>query len=194
MKLNCGLFVAALLSLPGAAMAQQAPVQLAQAAAPRPATSEPESQQYSATYGNWIVRCQTSTVEQKRTRVCEIVQTFVLSGQTAPFAQIAIGRPTPTDRMAVTVVVPVNVALGAGNNIKIGVDDKDAQPVEVPWARCTPVGCFALLTPADDLLKRWRGLDQVGRIVFKNSLNQEVVLPLSFRSLAQAIDGYEKEK
>ncbi len=40
------------------------------------------------------------------------------------------------------------------------LDEKDEQPVSVPWTRCLPSGCFASLAMTDPVLKRWREHDR----------------------------------
>ena len=194
---GCGIVLSGLCVGYGDAQTAIAPpVRPAMTSSAQPATKvvagEPETQQYSATYGNWIVRCQSATVEQQKSRSCEMVQTFVANGQSAPFAQVAIGRLSPNDKLFITLVVPVNVSLTSAP--RISVDEKDAFAIDAPWTRCLPSGCFASVALSDEQIKRWRALNQTGRVVIKNAAGQDVVLPLSFLGFAQAIDGYNKEK
>ena len=72
--------------------------------------------------------------------------------------------------------------------------DNSGSALDLPWRRCLPGGCFADALAADDVLKRWRGLTEPGRIVLKSASGREVALPLSFRGLAPALDALAKER
>lgn len=96
-------------------------------------------------FGDWLLVCRK--VDAQATQNCEIVQSFTLNGQKAPFAQIAIGKPKPDMPVQLTVVVPNNVSFPS--SVKIGVDEKDKAPLDVAWARCLPMGCFANLPLKD---------------------------------------------
>jgi invasion protein IalB len=76
--------------------------------------------------------------------------------------------------------------------VRIAIDEKDAQPVEIAWTRCLPAGCFASLALKDDLLKRWHAQNESGRLTFKNGAGQDMTLPFSFRGLARALDALGK--
>ena len=163
-----------------------APAQAPAAPAVAP-VSGPETQTTTATYGDWLLRCQQAGAR----RTCEIIQSIILKGQTAPFAQIAFGKLAANDPMFVTLVVPHNVSLAT--KPRIGTDEKDTQAAELSWTRCLPAGCFATVATKDDVLKRWRAAEQPGRVSFPNAAGQDIVLPISFRGFAQAIDGMAKE-
>jgi invasion protein IalB len=119
------------------------------------------------------------------------VQTVLIQGQTAPFAQLAFGRPAPTEPVFFTTVLPINVSFPS--TVKIALDDKDKQPVELNWTRCLPGGCFASIATKDDVLKRWRAHEDAGRFTLKNSAGQDVTIPFSLRGLGRALDALAKE-
>lgn len=189
MKKNVGarhsVFLGAVLSLAAAGA-------LAQGNPPKPVSSEPEAQNTAATFGDWQLRCSQVGQGAQAQKTCEVVQSVVLKGQSAPFAQFAIGRPKPGEPTHVTAVVPINVSFPS--NIRLAEDDKGAQPLELAYTRCMPAGCFATAALKDETLKKWRGLSQMGQAKFKNAAGQDVQMPLSFRGLAQALDALAKEK
>lgn len=119
------------------------------------------------------------------------MQSVIIQGQSAPFAQLAFGKPTASDPMLFTLVLPTNVAFPS--TVRIAVDEKDSQPVELAWTRCLPGGCFASVATKDDFLKRWRAQEEAGRLMFKNGSGQDITLPFSFRGLARALDALAKE-
>ena len=123
-------------------------------------------------------------------RVCEVVQSFQIQGQQGLFAQMAIGRVDTKSPLKVTVVMQPNVSFPS--DIKLGVDDKDTQPVVLTWLRCLPGGCFADADLKDDQLKRWKDQSGNGVLNFKDGAGKEIPLPFSFRGLPQALDALAK--
>jgi len=188
--LACALFwiapARAQSAAPGAASAQKGGTPA------KPTSSEPEAQSTTATYGDWVLRCEQTGAPPQARRSCEVTQTVVIKAQSAPFAQIAFGKPTPSEAPHLTIVVPPNIVLPSA--VHVAIDVKDPQPFELNWTRCAPAGCFATATPREDDSKRWRALTQSGRVTVKSASGQEVVMPISFRGFAQAIDALAKER
>ena len=168
----------------------------AQAQAPPQTTVKPSApdtgaDMTTATFGDWLLRCR-QTEAGKPGKSCEVVQTVMVQGQNAPFAQLAFGRLAPADPLFFTAVVPTNVAFPSA--LKVALDEKDTQPVEVAWTRCLPGGCFASLAVPAEVLTRWRTRDEGGRITFKNGAGQDMGVAISFRGLGRALDALAKEK
>ena len=160
----------------------------AQAAKPAPVEAEPRST--TASFGDWVVRCERGSVGDKPVRTCEAAQSMRVQGQANPIAQFAIGRVAAGEPVRATVVVPNNISLPS--TVRVAADDKDTQPLELAWRRCPPGGGFADAPTREDTLKHWRGLTEPGRIVFRNGSGQEVAIPISFRGLAQALEALAK--
>jgi invasion protein IalB len=162
----------------------------AQTAAPTPAApAQPvpaDPQVTTATYGDWVLRCTRAGEGATAQRLCEVVQTLQAQGQQGVVAQIALGRIGPKDPLRLTVLVPVNVVLPGA--VRLGTDEKDSAAQDLAWRRCMPMGCFADADPKDDTVKRWRG-QTAGVIVYKDASGRDVVLPMSMRGLAQALDS-----
>ncbi len=150
--------------------------------------SDPQST--SATYGDWVLRCSRNGDAPTAPRVCEIVQSFQIQGQQGLYAQLAIGRVSPKDPLKITVVMQPNVSFPS--SIKLSIDEKDTQPIDLGWRRCLPGGCFADAEVKDDDLKRWKTQTGNGRLLFKDGAGRDVPLPFSFRGLPQALDGLAK--
>ena len=153
--------------------------------------SEPGADTTTAAFGDWLLRCRQVAAGQSA-RSCEVIQSVILQGQTAPFAQLSFGRLGQNEPLYFTAVVPTNVAFPSA--VRITIDEKDNQPVDVAWTRCLPGGCFASVTLKDDVLKRWRGQSEGGRLTFRNGAGQDTVVPISFRGLARALDALAKER
>jgi invasion protein IalB len=166
----------------------------AYAADKEPAAAPPvgaEPQNTSATYGDWILRCSKAPEGSAVSRVCEIVQSFQLQGQQGLFAQLAIGRLSSKDPLHLTLVMQPNVSFPS--TVKLSVDEKDTQPVELIWHKCVgAAGCFADADFKDDAMKRWKAQTGTGRLQFKDGSGRDLTIPFSFRGLPQALDGLAK--
>jgi invasion protein IalB len=180
---------------PGAAQQAAAPSSSSsqQATSPAPSAAKPAADaadMTTATFGDWLLRCRL-TETGKPGRSCEVVQTVMIQGQAAPFAQLALGHPASGDPLYFTAVVPPNVTFPS--TLRVSFDEKDALPVDVTWTRCLPGGCFASLALPKDVLARWRARDDAGRLGFKNGAGQDATVAISFRGLARALDALAKE-
>lgn len=178
----------------------------AQTAAPKPASpvapaspgapvaqaisAEPSST--TASFGDWTLRCQRAGDAAKPVRICEVAQILQSQGQQTPIAQVALGRLAAGEPLRVTAVMPVSVSFPSSVQIVMG--DKDAKPLELPWRRCIPSGCFADAAPGEDIVRQWRKASEPGRIVFKDAAGRELALPLSARGLDQAVEALAKER
>jgi invasion protein IalB len=155
--------------------------------ATRPAAVGAEPEATTATYGDWLLRCQRLTTGGATPQVCDVTQTVQAQGQQSPLLQLSIGQPTPKEPIKLTIYVPVNLSFPSV--ARLAIDEKDAQPAELIWRRCQPGGCIADLEIKDDLLKRWRAQVGGGVIKIVDSTGREIAIPFSFRGLAQALDA-----
>ncbi|HXT68164.1 MAG TPA: invasion associated locus B family protein [Vicinamibacterales bacterium] len=143
----------------------------------------------TATYGDWILKCQ-AVAGKPGQRTCELVQSIVIQGQTAPIAQLAFGR-IGGETLYLTAVLPSNITLPSV--VRVSIDEKDDKAADLPWTRCLQTGCYATLAMTDAILSRWRAQDGAGRLVFKSGSGQDTILPMSFRGLARALDALGKD-
>lgn len=163
----------------------------AQTPPPPPAAVSATPERTTASFGDWVLRCERPATPVGAQRICEVAQSIMVQGQQAPIAQLAVGRIQRTDPLKVTLVLPSNVLLTAVP--KIAAEDKDGQLVDFAWQRCLPGGCFADLVLRDDFSRRLRARTEPGRIEFRDGTGQEIRLPFSTRGLAQALDALAKE-
>lgn len=175
----------ALAQAPRPAPAQQRPTAQAQTAPAPGAVSQPDNT--TATYGDWVMRCQQSVAA----RVCEIVQTLEQQGQRGPIALVAIGRPIKDEPIKLVIQVPSNLSLGDKAGVRVIVADKDE--ATAIFQRCLPGGCFAEASLSDEALKRWRGFGEAGQMRYLDAAKREVALPLSFRGFAAATEALLRE-
>lgn len=144
----------------------------------------------SASYGDWVVRCQRVGEGDKAQRVCEVAQTIQAQNQRDPIAEIAFGHLPHEPALHLTTVLPPSVSFPS--SVQFASDEKGADAIQLPWRRCLPGGCFADVSPSDDAVKAWRAAAGPGRMTFKDATGHDVALPVSFRGLAQALDALPK--
>ncbi len=156
-------------------------------ASPAPTNNVPPIS--TAVFGDWAVRCQRSADNTHQN--CEVSLTIQEKDAPAPVAKIALGKPTPAGGLSLLVLLPNNVSFPS--SVQIKTDDKDIWGMDVPWQRCIPGACFAETILKDSDLIRWRSLDSMGKITFKDALSNEVGISFSFHGLAQALDEFAKQ-
>jgi invasion protein IalB len=156
-------------------------------AEPAPVSNDP--QMTTASFGDWIERCQRVSVNGERLRLCEVSLTVTAQGQNAAIAQLAIGRVKKADPLRVTLVLPVNVGFPSAPKIDIG-DAGD--PMELAWRQCVPAGCFAEAPFSGDTQRAWREAKSA-KVESKAANGQAFNFPISLRGLPQALDAMAKE-
>ena len=175
-------------AVPASAETAPAPPKPATSApAPAPVSSEPQST--TATFGDWVLRCDRTTVANQPQRVCEVAQTLEAKGQ-GVVAQIALGRLSAKDPMRLTVALPPNISFSHG--VRVAIDDKDETPADLTWKRCVPGGCVADGDIRDEILKAWHAQSGAGQIRYAVAAGQVVTIGFSFRGLAVALDNLAK--
>ena len=174
----------------GPAAFAQAAQQPAAAAAPAPAAVPADPATTSATYGDWVMRCQRIGDGTAAKRVCEVSQTIRMQDARDPIAEVALGRLPVEKVLHLTALLPPNVSFPSAVSVTLG--DKTASTIDLQWRRCLPGGCFADATASDDLVKSWRAQVGSGKLTFKDAGGRDVALPISFRGLAQALDALDK--
>jgi invasion protein IalB len=163
------------------------PAQAPAAAAP----TDGEPQATTASFADWLLRCQRTGTGSEAHRNCELVQSVIVKGQQAPVAQLAFGKLTATESLHVTAAIPHNITFPSA--VRVAIDEKDPQSLDLQWIRCLPAACFATAVPKDDLLKHWRAQTGAGRLTFRDARGQDVILQISFNGLASGLDALAKE-
>jgi invasion protein IalB len=108
------LACAGLFGLPGIAAAQ--------APAPPPAAAPAPPQQTTATYEDWIVRCETQPGPPPQ-KFCEMVQFTQVKGGGSVILQVAIGRPVKGQPVKLVIQLPIGVWLPTGIKLMTGAKD-----------------------------------------------------------------------
>ncbi len=166
----------------------QPPAPRAQPPAAAAAPVQQGPQRTSATYGDWVVRCEVAEGQTQKT--CDMEQLAQMQGQTNPISRIAIPLPVKGQEAKLIVQLPVNVSLADG--VKIEVDAKD-RGLNFPFTRCVPAGCLAETPLKEEEMKRFRAETQPGKMLYKDAADRAVVIPLSFKGFGQAFDALIKQ-
>ena len=174
---------ALLVAVIGGAAAQQQPPP-----APQPAPQQ-QPQRTTATYDDWVVRCETVTGPPQQ-KACDMAQMAQVQGQANPISRVGIAKPAKGEPVRLVIQIPVNVTLAAG--VKLQADDKDPGMV-APFKRCVPAGCFAELDLKDDAMRKFRAAAAPWKMHLKDAADHDVTIPLSFKGFGQAFDALLKQ-
>jgi invasion protein IalB len=156
---------------------------------PAPGQNGQQPQQTTATYEDWIVRCET-ILGPPAHKSCEMVQYTQAKGGQGVISQIAIGRMSKTDPLKVVVQLPVGIWLPSG--VKMVSDAKDPGLLAT-FKRCLPQACFADIEIGNDTLRRYRTTVDQGSLQFKDGNQKDASLPVSFKGFGTALDALAKE-
>ena len=172
----------------GRAPASRAAAPAAPAPAPGPVSAEP--QRTTASFGDWVLRCERTRPDSQ---TCEAVQ-IVGNQQGQPVAQIALGHPARNEPMRLTVLVPPSVTLASEPKLVATAADKPEPAIDLAWRRCLPGGCIADAALRDEAMAQLRARKEPSRLLFQDGAGREGSLPFSPRGLAQALDALAKEE
>jgi invasion protein IalB len=156
-------------------------------AALNPASAQPSPQQTTATYEDWIVRCETAAGPPPK-KICEMVQSTQMQGQ-GVISQVAVARPVKGQPVKIVVQLPNGVWLPTGVRLVVGAADPG---LTATFKRCL-AGCFADFEVKDDTIKKFRSMTEPGQIQFKDGTTKDISLPLSFKGFGAAFDALLKE-
>ena len=184
--------LAAMLSGVPAQSGAAAPGKAAVAAPTAPASGpvSPEPATTSASYGDWVLRCQRIGEADKAKKFCEVAENIQLPNQQGLVAQVALGHLPGESALHLTAVLPPSVSFPSTVTFTSG--EQGHGSMELQWRRCLSGGCFADAIVSDDALKVWRLATDPGKLTFKDAAVRDVALPVSFRGLAQALDALAK--
>jgi invasion protein IalB len=151
-----------------------------------PVSSDP--QMTTATYGDWIERCQRVNASGETHRLCEVALTVAAAGQNAPLAELAIGRLKKNAPLRLTLVLPVNVGFPSAPRITV----EGGASLELGWRRCVPAGCFADAAFDADAQRDWRAA-KTAKVESKSAAGSQFSFEISLRGLPQALEAMVKE-
>ena len=154
---------------------------------PKPAAVSAEPQSTTATFGDWVLRCEHPAGGQ---RLCEVAQSLEVKGQ-GVIAQLAFGRVPGKEGLKLTVLLPNNVSLTSG--VRVAASAKDENPADLAWRRSLPVGCVADADVKEEWLKVWKAQAATpGLLRYALASGQAMEVAFSFRGLGVALENLAK--
>jgi len=184
---RCGLRHFLLLACFG--LIGHAGIAAAQAPAPPPAAAPAPPQQTTATYEDWIVRCETQPGPPPQ-KFCEMVQFTQVKGGGSVISQVAIGRPLKGQPVKLVIQLPIGVWLPTGIKLMTGAKDPG---LLTAFKRCLPSACFTDAEISADMIRKFRTTTEAGQIQFKDGNQKDASLPVSFKGFGTAFDALQKE-
>lgn len=154
---------------------------VAQVPAAVPSAVIPPPDRTTASYGDWVLRCELKASSE---RSCEVAQS-VQDAQGQLLAQIIVRRASQGATLLLTVQVGVNIAVS--EPARIMLDDQAA--LNVAFRRCLPRGCFAeLLLPRSDALAVAQRAE-AARVEYRGADGGVLTIPISLRGLASSLEA-----
>lgn len=156
-----------------------------------PPSTAPAPDRTTASFGDWVLQCHRRGEGSAAVRVCELGQTYQRPGEPGPQAQVALGRAAPGEPLLLTVLVPSNVAIQPPP--KVTLEGPNAQAFDLAWIRCLPSGCYANAVVSDQVLKKLNLQKDNGRLNYRDGLERDTAVPISFRGFSEALDAFHRE-
>lgn len=148
-----------------------------------PATSGNEPNETSERYGAWTLHC-TRTPEAGK--ACEVLH--VVRGQQGPLAQVAFGRPDPSQPVLAVIRTP----LGMNLQMPVSLTGEAIADTALDWFICLQNGCLARaeLDPAEvEALSASTEL----QLAFQDGGERPVEIALPVEGLADALSRLPSE-
>ncbi len=171
-----------------------APAAPAASTAPKPpgpalgAQEESGPTRTTATYDDWVVRCERSDVVGGA-KVCEAAQTLQIGNQQQQLvAQVVFGRLTKDAPLRLVVQLPVGVWLPAGSQFVFG----DKPRTITPQYKFCIRACIADVELSADDVAALAAAPGPGKLDFLDRNQQAVSLQISFKGLAAALAARDK--
>src|ERR1044071_6489993 len=183
LKHSVWLLCAALIAPAGVAGGQPS------APPPAPPGGASPPQQTTATYEDWIVRCETHAGPPQQ-KNCEMVQFTQMKGGGGVISQVAIGRPVKGQPVKLVIQLPIGVWLPTGIKLIVGAKDPG---LLTTFKRCLPQACFTDAEINADMIRKFRTATEPGQIQFKDGNQKDASLPVSFKGFGTAYDALQKE-
>ena len=147
----------------------------------------------SASYGDWLLRCEGRRIEARTVKACEVSAQATVKGEngaSGTAAILAFGRHPDKPGWQVAFQLPIIVWLPAG--AKLGIGD-GAPLIEASFFACRPTLCSAGATVADSVFAPLRTAASDLAISYRAQTQQAVKVTLSVKGLPDALAALDKE-
>jgi invasion protein IalB len=103
---------------------------------------------------------------------------------------MGIGRYATTDPLKISIEIPANVWMPTAIILLL---DGRQPPISATFKWCTASRCYADTDLSDADIKRLRAQKGQGQISYKNALQADVSIPVSFNGFSEALDALQKQ-
>lgn len=135
--------------------------------------------QTTATFGDWTVQCRI--LDDKETKLCEMLQGIQAKENKGLLAKIAVGRLPGKDVMRVVVQLPLAVNLGSPVELRVG----DKVAVRATYETCYPDFCLAGAAFNDEAAQMFKKAEAM-TIVFMARTGAANGVPVSLKGFTAA--------
>jgi invasion protein IalB len=146
----------------------------------------PRPDRTTASYGDWVLRCELSNGSE---RGCEVAQT-IQDGRGQVLALVTARRATPTAPITFTAQVGINTTVAEPARLVI----EDQAVLSLVFRRCMPRGCFAEAQlpegEASSLVRR----NDAAKLEYRASDESLISIPVSLRGLTPSLEALSRHR
>lgn len=135
--------------------------------------------QTTATFGDWTVQCRV--LDDKSTKLCEMLQAVQAKENKGLLAKVAVGRLPGKEAMRVVVQLPLAVHLGSPVELRVG----DKVAVSAGYETCYPNFCIAGAVFSEDAAQMFKKAEAM-TIVFRDRSGTAKGVPVSLKGFTAA--------
>lgn len=143
-------------------------------------TAAPRPDRTTASYGDWVLRCELPAGGERR---CEVAQT-IQDQRGQPLAYLTARGVAPGQ---VVVMIQVGTNITVTEPARLMLDDQPA--LALAFRRCTPRGCFASAQLPQNETAALARRTEAAKLDFRDAEGQVASFPISLRGLAAALDA-----
>lgn len=151
---------------------------------PRQDGGIPRPDRTTASYGDWVLRCDHSNAGE---RACEVAQT-IQDGRSQVLALMTARRGTTDGRVTFTAQVGTNATVT--EPVRLVIENQAA--LSLAFRRCMPRGCFAEVQMPDTEASTLARRSDAAKLDYQDADGTLVSIPVSLRGLAPSLDALRR--
>lgn len=134
----------------------------------------------SETYGDWVVRCNTTTVSEQPKLICEMAQELTQRDSGQRILAISL-QPNETGAQ-ITFIAPFGLLLAKGLHVDIG----EALLLDTGFKTCLPAGCIAITDMSVGAIAALTAGDEATAVMVGYGNGQEIRITIPLTGFAAA--------
>lgn len=153
-------------------------------APPRQDGGVPRPDRTTASYGDWVLRCDLSNGGE---RLCEVAQT-IQDGRSQVLALLTARRGTPGGPITFMAQLGPNATVTEPARLVI----EDQAVLNFAFRRCMPRGCFAEVQVPDAEASTVARRTDAARLDYRDAEGALISIPVSLRGLAPSLEALRR--